>query len=157
MPLMLNGFGTRYYGKKAEDENGVYVTTLFVAAFFLPVLPVASYLVSPVGTPIKAGIINDQDFVAVRIPIDWQQVLFVYVKYYLLAVIVIGVLLGLSGIYIHFRFPEHSPLKRLSPHAHSYVRAPLPLPPACSDHVPQPHQGAQMLCSANCALIWRCA
>jgi len=126
MPLMLEGFGTRYYGKKAEDENGVYVTTLFVAAFYFPVLPLASYLVYP-GTAIKAGFIEEQDFIAAEIPIDWRQVFFVYAKYYFLALIVIGALFGLGSIYIHFRFPERSPLKRLSPQAYSSVRV-LPNP-----------------------------
>jgi hypothetical protein len=106
MPVMINGFGASYFGKKHEDENGVYVTSLFLAVFFLPVIPIASYLVRPAGAPIDAGFLKDQAFDAVQIPIDWGQVLMVYLKWYSGAAVLIGSVLGIVSLYIRLRYPN---------------------------------------------------
>lgn len=107
MPLTLNGFGTAYRGKTDEDANGVYVTTLFIVAFNLPIFPLASYLVRPYGTPIDARpVVYDQSFDAVQIPVNWKQVLSVYVKWYVSVAVGIFVLVYLVGIYSDWMYPE---------------------------------------------------
>jgi hypothetical protein len=107
MPLTLNGFGTAYRGKSDEDAEGIYVTTLFIVALYLPIFPLASYLVRPYGAPIDARpFIYDQSFDAVQIPMNWKQVLSVYVKWYTSVAIVIFTLVYLVGIYLDWRYPE---------------------------------------------------
>ncbi|MFT3913216.1 MAG: hypothetical protein QM704_03725 [Anaeromyxobacteraceae bacterium] len=45
----LNGIGTRMYGRSEEGTDGSYVGTLFFTFVFLPVWPIAQYLVSSEG------------------------------------------------------------------------------------------------------------
>src|SRR6478672_2321665 len=45
----LNGFGTKIYGKSDEGSDGTYVTTLFLTALFVPVIPIKQYLVRHEG------------------------------------------------------------------------------------------------------------
>src|SRR6202035_1076193 len=49
MPYTFNGFGTKYYGQREPGEDGSYVTTLWVTALWIPLLPLGSYRVRPVG------------------------------------------------------------------------------------------------------------
>jgi hypothetical protein len=44
----VNGFGTTYYGERDYREDGSYVTTEWVVAFFLPLYPVRSHRLRPV-------------------------------------------------------------------------------------------------------------
>lgn len=107
MPLTLNGFGTAYRGKADEDANGVYVTTLFIVAFNLPIFPLATYLVRPHGDTVDARpVVYDQSFDAVQIPMNWRQVLSVYLKWYVSVAVGISVFVYLVGIYIDWMYPE---------------------------------------------------
>lgn len=45
----LNGFGTKIYGKSDESSDGTYITTLFLTALFIPVIPIKQYLVRHEG------------------------------------------------------------------------------------------------------------
>jgi hypothetical protein len=47
MPHSVNGIGTAYYGKRDVRENGSYITTEWVIFLYLPIVPVASFRVTP--------------------------------------------------------------------------------------------------------------
>lgn len=49
-PSVIWGFGTRLYGRKDEDPGtGTYLSTQFVVAFLVPILPIARYRVADRG------------------------------------------------------------------------------------------------------------
>lgn len=45
----MNGVGTMVYGRDEQRPDGAYVTTLFLVLIFVPVLPLAAYLVADGG------------------------------------------------------------------------------------------------------------
>jgi hypothetical protein len=45
----FNGFGTRYYGAKSKQADGSYITTKWITAAWLPLLPIHSLRVRKVG------------------------------------------------------------------------------------------------------------
>jgi hypothetical protein len=47
MPSSVNGFGTKYYGKRDFRPDGSYVTTNFFCLAFLPIIPLHSVRVIP--------------------------------------------------------------------------------------------------------------
>jgi len=49
MPYRINGFGTAYYGKRDRAEDGSYITTQWVTALWVPIVPLGSYRVLPIG------------------------------------------------------------------------------------------------------------
>ena len=80
MPSSLNGTGTMYYGKRDVDIGGTYVTTKWVTIFWLPVLPLSSWRVFPL-TDERVALANhriEQAFEASAAPLNWAQVLNVY-------------------------------------------------------------------------------
>lgn len=80
MPSSLNGTGTMYYGKRAVDIGGTYITTKWITVFWIPVLPLSSWRVFPV-TEEQVAIANhrlEQSFEATRVPMSWPQVANVY-------------------------------------------------------------------------------
>jgi hypothetical protein len=103
MPLTINGFGTAYFGKKDKDEKGIYVTTKFLAMFYVPVFPLASYWVMPHGTPVVTRVIRLQEFDAIEIPLDWRQVLSVYFKWYVGIALAITSFLFVIGVFVEYR------------------------------------------------------
>ncbi len=50
MAQTFNGIGTIYYGKKALDEDGSYVTTKWFVIGFFPLVPLGSARVRPLGS-----------------------------------------------------------------------------------------------------------
>ena len=46
MALTINGFGTRFYGKKWQPD-GTYITTKYVVFFWIPVTKLSEHRVSP--------------------------------------------------------------------------------------------------------------
>ena len=80
MPSTLNGTGTKYYGKRNVDIGGTYVTTKWVTIFWLPIFPLSSWRVFPL-TDEQLAIANhrvEQVFEATAVPLNWLQVLNVY-------------------------------------------------------------------------------
>lgn len=86
MPSTINGVGTAYYGNRDRSPDGSYVTTLFFALLYVPLLPLRSFRVLPVGehtgvrnryfpTPFMVG---NQHYKVERVPMNWGQVLNVY-------------------------------------------------------------------------------
>jgi Tetratricopeptide repeat len=45
----INGIGTMLYGESERDPDGTYVSTLFFTFVFVPIYPIAQYLVRPLG------------------------------------------------------------------------------------------------------------
>jgi hypothetical protein len=74
MPFTLNGFGTSYYGKRLPAEGGSYVTTLWITALWVPLIPLGSYRVRPVGKPTNVIVHHSQNFQTARVPLCWPQV-----------------------------------------------------------------------------------
>ena len=106
----LNGFGARVYGRSEPQTDGTYVTTHFLVAVFLPVVPLAQYLVSDAtsATGSKSGW-----YFLGKVPMSWW--LRTWNR-----VVMLGVLtaLGLSGAHA-----LHS-----ARYQNVYVVNPLPAP-----------------------------
>ena len=78
MPYTFNGFGTKYYGRREPGEDGSYVTTLWITALYIPVLPLGSYRVLPVGQGTNWVVHRSQSYHVLRVPLCWEQVWRVY-------------------------------------------------------------------------------
>jgi hypothetical protein len=78
MPYTLNGFGTKYYGKREPAEDGSYITTLWITGLYVPVLPLGSYRVLPVGAGSNYIVHRSQSYQVLRVPLCWEQVWHVY-------------------------------------------------------------------------------
>jgi hypothetical protein len=80
MPSTLNGTGTMYYGKRDVDIGGAYVTTKWATIFWLPIVPLSSWRVFPL-TEERISLANhrlEQTFDAAPVPLNWLQVINVY-------------------------------------------------------------------------------
>jgi hypothetical protein len=49
MPYAINGFGTRLYGKRDFWSDGSYLTTCFVSALWIPLIPINSLRIRETG------------------------------------------------------------------------------------------------------------
>lgn len=74
MPYTLNGCGTSFYGKRHPAEDGSYVTTLWVTFLWVPLIPLRSYRVRPVGKGTNIVIHSSQSYQTRRVPLCWPQV-----------------------------------------------------------------------------------
>jgi len=78
MPYTFNGFGTKYYGRREAAEDGSYVTTLWITALYVPILPLGSYRVLPVGQGTNWVVHRSESYQALPVPLCWEQVWHVY-------------------------------------------------------------------------------
>ncbi|HZP64319.1 MAG TPA: hypothetical protein VFB28_12965 [Terriglobales bacterium] len=78
MPYTLNGFGTRYYGSRDLAEDGSYITTLWVTALYVPLLPLGSYRVLPVGNGRNWIVHSSQSYMTRKVALCWEQIWHVY-------------------------------------------------------------------------------
>jgi hypothetical protein len=102
MTSSLNGTGTHLYGDRERDIGGTYITTKWVVILWVPIIPLSSWRVYPMGEGQVDYIIGEasrtsQGFQANRVPLNWKQVLNVY------AVAVPSV--GLAWFALHRMFP----------------------------------------------------
>jgi hypothetical protein len=74
MPYTLNGFGTRYYGKREPGADGSYITSLWVTALYLPLVPLGSYRVLPVGQGTNYVVHRSQSYRVMKVPMCWEQI-----------------------------------------------------------------------------------
>jgi hypothetical protein len=98
MPLLVNGFGTRFYGKCHGHEDDSHVTTEWVVAFYFPIAPTRSLRV--IRDSSRDGSLLGMHSYAYDIldeyPIYWPQVRRVYLFTVFLVLWYFGVLkLGL--------------------------------------------------------------
>jgi hypothetical protein len=78
MPYSFNGCGTRFYGERERAEDGSYITTEWITFVYLPLLPIRSYRVLPVGKGTNIVIHQSQSYQTRRVPLCWAQARNVY-------------------------------------------------------------------------------
>jgi len=83
MTSTLNGTGTRFYGEREKEIGGTYITTKWAVVLWVPLLPLSSWRVYPLGAEQVAYIIEEssgtsQALQATRVPLNWKQVIDVY-------------------------------------------------------------------------------
>jgi hypothetical protein len=78
MPHSVNGIGTRFYGKRDRAPEGSYVTTMWVTFLYLPILPLRSLRVLPVGEAANFVIHRSQQYRTTKVPLCWPQIRNVY-------------------------------------------------------------------------------
>ena len=87
MPFTLNGTGTKYYGAREHDVGGTYITTKWVVVLGIPLIPLSSWRVYPLGDEQfhdHSAIVGReashtaQAFEETRVPLNWKQVVNVY-------------------------------------------------------------------------------
>jgi hypothetical protein len=78
MPYTFNGFGTKYYGRREAAEDGSYLTTLWITALYVPILPLGSYRVLPVGQGTNWVVHRSQSYQVLPVPLCWEQVWHIY-------------------------------------------------------------------------------
>lgn len=91
MPFTFNGIGTKYYGKREKAEDGSYVTTNWIVFLYVPLIPLGSYRVRPLGEGKHLAVYDSQQYAVQRVPLNWRQVLNVYA-------VPAGVILGLFAL-----------------------------------------------------------
>jgi hypothetical protein len=83
-PYSINGFGTRYYGKRDFDPDGSYITTEWIVFAFLPIVPFRSLRVSYLGEAegktylFGFGTTHNYSIHEKRFPPNWKQVFSTY-------------------------------------------------------------------------------
>jgi hypothetical protein len=102
MPWSTCGFGTEYFGRREVQPDGFYVTTEFVTAFGIPLVPLRSQQVREIGPEIferDVGVRFVRQQYEVRgAPTHWRQVVNVYLG--TMAFIVALVLVFVSATFI---------------------------------------------------------
>jgi hypothetical protein len=78
MPYTFNGCGTRYYGNQDKANDGSYVTPEWITFVYLPLIPLRSFRVLPVGRGTNYVIRSSQTYQALRVTLRWSQVRNVY-------------------------------------------------------------------------------
>jgi hypothetical protein len=78
MPYAFNGCGTRFYGERERAEDGSYITTEWITFVYLPLLPIRSFRVLPVGKGTNILVHSSQSYQTMRVPLCWEQVRNVY-------------------------------------------------------------------------------
>lgn len=74
MPTSLNGCGTTYYGSRDFHEDGSYITTEWFILIYIPIFPLGSFRVLPVGKNQDLLVFDFQNFRSHKIPLCRQQV-----------------------------------------------------------------------------------
>jgi hypothetical protein len=78
MPYTFNGCGTRFYGQQDRAADGSYVTTEWITLVYVPLIPIRSFRVLPVGKGANYVIHSSQSYQTLRVPLHWPQVRNVY-------------------------------------------------------------------------------
>jgi hypothetical protein len=86
MPSTINGIGTKFYGCREKGPDGSYITTEWVVILYIPILPIQSLRVLPGATESRFGfpLSSSQRFMTRSVPLNWRQVLYVYLAVYLI-------------------------------------------------------------------------
>jgi hypothetical protein len=74
MPFSVNGIGTTYYGCRDFLPNGSYITTEWVIVLFIPVVPLSSFRVLPIGGRKPGLLSSSQQYSVQRVPLCVKQV-----------------------------------------------------------------------------------
>jgi hypothetical protein len=79
MASSINGFGTTYYGQGSFERDGSYVTTKWVIAGTVPLIPLASLRVKAGGR----GFSRQQMYIVEELGVDWWQAVLTYAYVYM--------------------------------------------------------------------------
>lgn len=75
MAFTFNGFGTKFYGEADLRPDGSFITTEWITAAYLPIVPLRSFRLAPAGGGVNIVIVQSQSYVAFeKLPIFWPQV-----------------------------------------------------------------------------------
>ncbi|MCS7304748.1 MAG: hypothetical protein NZ602_06550 [Thermoguttaceae bacterium] len=97
MPYSINGIGTTFYGHRDDEPDGSYVTTEWLIFLFIPILPIRSFRVWPLGQRRFLGDFSQQ-YLAREVPLCRPQVVNVYLTtFVLLSLLGLGVAIFLWG------------------------------------------------------------
>ena len=82
-PASINGFGTTFYGRRDFRSDGSYITTEWVVALYIPLIPVRSLRVRYTGAGehrwyLGFGSSEKYAVYEKRFPPHWKQVIFTY-------------------------------------------------------------------------------
>jgi len=78
MPFTYNGFGTKYYGEADHHPDGSFITTEWITAAYIPLIPLRSYRLVHSGNPFEDSFACVTFAVLDELPLIWSQVLRVY-------------------------------------------------------------------------------
>jgi hypothetical protein len=78
MPFTINGCGTRYYGKREQAADGSYIATEWITFIYVPLIPIRSYRVLPVGQGKNIIVHSSQRYQTMRAPLCWAHIRNVY-------------------------------------------------------------------------------
>jgi hypothetical protein len=78
----LNGFGTCFYGKRDFQRDGSFITTEWIIAAFLPLIPIRSLRIKSSGASERGfflGFGSSESFAVIHTgPLNWKQVVHTY-------------------------------------------------------------------------------
>lgn len=74
MPYTFNGCGTRFYGNRDKGEDGSHVVTEWITFVYIPLIPIRSLRVLPVGNGTNVIVYSSQNYRTMRVPLSWPQV-----------------------------------------------------------------------------------
>lgn len=115
MPWSFCGFGTGYLGQRELQRDGSYVTTEFLIALGIPLVPLGSQRVREAGAASfrssAVGWTSQQQYETRAVPMNWRQVLNVYLG----AVgVVAAIVLTLATPALLFAAADKDPVVRLT-------------------------------------------
>jgi hypothetical protein len=79
MPFTFNRIGTKYYGKRDLLEDGSFVTTEWFVLIDIPIIPLGSFRVVPIGRTLNILVLKSGEYLVTRVPLNWRQVRNVYI------------------------------------------------------------------------------
>jgi hypothetical protein len=94
MPKTFNGIGSTFYGSRDNADDGSYVTTEFLVFCYIPILPLSSYRVFPVGKGTNSNWLvyrsSSQEYHVKEVPLNLRQIVNVYATAILVPVVFFG-------------------------------------------------------------------
>jgi predicted RNA-binding Zn-ribbon protein involved in translation (DUF1610 family) len=80
MPSTYNGFGTKFYGEAEHHPDGSFITTEWITALYVPLIPLRSYRLARARSenPFENALMCETFAIFEELPIFWSQVLRVY-------------------------------------------------------------------------------
>jgi hypothetical protein len=95
MPITVNGCGTKYYGKRELMPDGSYITTEWIVLVYIPLIPIGSFQVLPVGKSFL-GIPNE--YLVKRVAFNLKQIRNTYIAAFgIFGIIITGIALSQSN------------------------------------------------------------
>jgi hypothetical protein len=115
MPWSIYGFGTEYFGQRELQRDGSYVTTEFLTALGIPLVPLGSQRVRKDGLesfgPSVIGWTSQQGYEVRAAPMNWREALNVYLG---AMGLLITILLALASPILLVAATDTDPVVRLT-------------------------------------------